>query len=133
MAAAEACAESEYFLLQNLEKEVVAELQTPWAVSVKKWRCGLFRGRMESVPICSKMLSFFICFFLYLFISFMSFFIYIFIFVLSSVLGIKVFYSLFLFCVFIYQSNLFLLSVFIFFYFSLIFLSFFVFVLFCLV
>ncbi|CAM9423150.1 unnamed protein product [Scytosiphon promiscuus] len=26
------------FLRQNLEKEVVAELDTPWAVSVKKWR-----------------------------------------------------------------------------------------------
>lgn len=26
------------FLLQTLEKEVVAELHTPWAVSVKKWR-----------------------------------------------------------------------------------------------
>ena len=32
-------AESE-FLMSGLEKEVVAELDTPWAVSVKKWRCG---------------------------------------------------------------------------------------------
>lgn len=28
------------FLLLNLETEVVAELDTPWAVSVKKWRYG---------------------------------------------------------------------------------------------
>lgn len=26
------------FLLLGLEKEVVAELDTPWAASVKKWR-----------------------------------------------------------------------------------------------
>lgn len=28
------------FLLVNLENEVVAELDTPWDVSVKKWRCA---------------------------------------------------------------------------------------------
>lgn len=28
------------FLALNLETEVVAELDTRWAVSVKKWRCG---------------------------------------------------------------------------------------------
>ncbi|CAM9750829.1 unnamed protein product, partial [Hapterophycus canaliculatus] len=37
-AAGTAVAEGGEFLRRNLEKEVVAELDTPWAVSVKKWR-----------------------------------------------------------------------------------------------
>ncbi len=44
-------AESE-FLLSGLEKEVVAELDTPWAVSVKKWRCGERRRGGLVVYLC---------------------------------------------------------------------------------
>lgn len=40
------------FLLQNLEKEVVAELDTPWAVSVKKWRCA-YEVAFVRAELCS--------------------------------------------------------------------------------
>lgn len=47
------------FLLLSLQKELVAELDTPWAASVKKWRWGLARALFVCVlAISSKACGF---------------------------------------------------------------------------